>query len=176
MGGGSGTQTFVYKNGPTILSQLLNFVVSHDGHFGLGRGTGVDAVLLSAAGGAPLATYPCPSLEPSLSAGGGAPRPLTPLCPCSPCLAYPHPPHTPFLPLGRLCQRSPRTVPVSLLCVGSTQKGGGGASSYGRQPLLYIRMLVVVSAGYTRRIPLMPPWSILVQRPGTPPAPPPPPV
>ena len=33
----------------------------------------------------------------------------------------PSPPPTPFLSLGRLCQRSPRTVPVSLLCVGSIQ-------------------------------------------------------
>ena len=28
----------------------------------------------------------------------------------------------PFLSLGRLCQRSPRTFPVSLLCVGSSQR------------------------------------------------------
>ena len=28
----------------------------------------------------------------------------------------------PFLSLGRLCQRSPRTFPVPLLCVGSTQR------------------------------------------------------
>ena len=32
-------------------------------------------------------------------------------------------PHSfPFHSLGRLCQRSPRTCPVSLLCVGSTQR------------------------------------------------------
>ena len=31
-----------------------------------------------------------------------------------------------FLSLGRLCQRSPQTFPVSLLWVGSTQRGGGG--------------------------------------------------
>ena len=37
-----------------------------------------------------------------------------------PPLAYPHPPpHTPFLSLGRSCQRSPWTAPVS--------GGGGGA-------------------------------------------------
>ena len=28
----------------------------------------------------------------------------------------------PFVSLGRLCQQSPRTFPVSLLCVGSTQR------------------------------------------------------
>ena len=33
----------------------------------------------------------------------------------------PLPPYTPLLSLGRLCPRSPQTVPVSLLCVGSTQ-------------------------------------------------------
>ena len=39
--------------------------------------------LLSAAGGAywPLATSPCPSLEPFPSAGGGAHRPATTSCP-----------------------------------------------------------------------------------------------
>ena len=64
---------------------------------GVGRGPGGGGtpsscgirpfVLLSAASGAyrPLATYRCPSLEPSPSAGGGAPRPLTPLCPPTPC-------------------------------------------------------------------------------------------
>ena len=36
------------------------------------------------------------------------------------CLSYA--PYTPFLSLGRLCQRSPRTVPVSLLCVGPTRR------------------------------------------------------
>ena len=59
---------------------------------------------------------PCPSLDPSPSVGGGAHRPLTPSCPPSPCLA------TPFLSLGRLCQRSPRTAPVSLLRVGYTRR------------------------------------------------------
>ena len=32
------------------------------------------------------------------------------------------PPYTSFLSLGRLCQQSPQTVPVPLLCVGSTQR------------------------------------------------------
>ena len=35
------------------------------------------------------------------------------------CLLFPV---FPFLSLGRLCQRSPRTFPVSLLCVASTQR------------------------------------------------------
>ena len=49
-------------------------------------------VLLSAAGGAywPLVIYPCPSLEPFPSVGGGAHRPLGPQCPASPCLACPY--------------------------------------------------------------------------------------
>ena len=33
--------------------------------------------------------------------------------------------YLPFLSLGRLCQRSPRTFPVSLLCAGSTRRLGG---------------------------------------------------
>ena len=48
-------------------------------------------VVLSEAGGAkwPIATYRCPSLEPSPSVAGSAHRPLAPLCPPSPCLTYP---------------------------------------------------------------------------------------
>ena len=47
------------------------------------------------------------------------------------------PPYSLFLPLQRLCQRSPRTVPVSLLCVESMRRratapavgrGGGGGN------------------------------------------------
>ena len=99
----------------------------------------------SAAGGAywPIAIR-CPSLGPCTSIGGGAHRPLTTLCPSSSSLPYPslstslsfplafpsidrgvHRSHHsfPFLSFGRLCQRSPRTFPVSLLCV---SVGGGG--------------------------------------------------
>ena len=81
-------------------------------------------VLLSEDGGAfcPLSTYPCPFLGPSPSVGSGAHPSLTPSCPRSPGLALSLPPCSPFLSLGRLCQRSPRTVPVSLLCVGSTRR------------------------------------------------------
>ena len=39
--------------------------------------------------------------------------------------------YCPFLFIGKLCQRSPRTVPVSLLCVGSTRRGGGLAQGQG---------------------------------------------
>ena len=39
-----------------------------------------------------------------------------PWCPSAPHHSFP------FLSLGRLCQRSPRTCPVSLLCVESTQR------------------------------------------------------
>ena len=48
-------------------------------------------VLLSAAGGAywPLTTYPCPSLEPSPSVGGGARRPVTTSCLVWPILSSP---------------------------------------------------------------------------------------
>ena len=38
------------------------------------------------------------------------------LVPSLPLLGLSLPPYSPFLSLGRLCQRSPRTVPVSLLC------------------------------------------------------------
>ena len=48
------------------------------------------------------------------------------------------PPSTPFLALGRLCQRSPRTVPVSLLRVGSTQGIGGGGGGL-TAPLVHWR-------------------------------------
>ena len=37
-------------------------------------------------------------------------------------LAQSFPLYFPFLSLGRLCQQSPLTFPVSLLCVGSTQR------------------------------------------------------
>ena len=58
-------------------------------------GVGGSVVLLSAAGGAhrPLATYPCPSLEPSPSVGAGAHRPPPLQCPPSP----PSPPARPTL-------------------------------------------------------------------------------
>ena len=76
-------------------------------------------MLWSAAGGAngPIATY-CPSLGPSPSIGGGAHRPLTALCPSSPSLAYLS--LSTYLSFPLEGQRSLRTVPVSLLCVGST--------------------------------------------------------
>ena len=38
-GGGSGTQTFVYQEWPARIFPMVNFVCSHDGHFGL-RGGG----------------------------------------------------------------------------------------------------------------------------------------
>ena len=57
---------------------------------------------------------------------------LIPLCPCT-GPAYPFPTCTAFLSLGRLCQWSPRTVPVSL-CIGPTRRratvsGGGGSGT-----------------------------------------------
>ena len=71
-------------------------------------------------------TFPLPSPFPSLGLSL-----CRPPCPS----ASPH--SFPSLSLGRLCQRSPRTCPVSLLCVESTQRkanafavgqvGGGGA-------------------------------------------------
>ena len=62
----------------------------------------------------PALTFPLPSPFPSLGLFLRRPR-----CPS----ASPH--SFPSLSLGRLCQRSPRTCPVSLLCVESTQRGGG---------------------------------------------------
>ena len=59
----------------------------------------------------PALTFPLPSPFPSLGLFLRRPR-----CPS----ASPHP--FPSLSLGRLCQRSPRTCPVSLLCVDSTQR------------------------------------------------------
>ena len=57
-----------------------------------GRGVAWLVVLLSAAGGAywPLATSPCPFLEPFPSTGG-AHRLFTALCAPSPCLTYAYP-------------------------------------------------------------------------------------
>ena len=56
-------------------------------------------------------TFPLPSPFPSLGLSL-----CRPPCPS----ASPH--SFPSLSLGRLCQRSPRTCPVSLLCVESTQR------------------------------------------------------
>ena len=53
-------------------------------------------------GRAPLATSPCPFLDPSPSAGGGAPSASDPLVPPLPGPSFR--PQTPFLYLGRLCQ------------------------------------------------------------------------
>ena len=36
--GGSGTKKFVYQKWPDEISPIVNFVLSHDGHFGLGGG------------------------------------------------------------------------------------------------------------------------------------------
>ena len=38
VGGGLGTQTFVYQKWPDQSFPTVNFVFSHDGHFGLGHG------------------------------------------------------------------------------------------------------------------------------------------
>ena len=43
MGRGSGTQKIVYQNWPNQISPIVNFVFSHDGHFGL---EGVGGLLL----------------------------------------------------------------------------------------------------------------------------------
>ena len=77
-------------------------------------------------------TFPLPSPFPSLGLSLCGPQ-----CPS----ASPH--SFPSLSLGRLCQRSPRTCPVSLLCVESTQKKvdafavgqvrGGGGHGWGLQ-------------------------------------------
>ena len=53
--------------------------------------------------------------------GLSPPRALPP--PAWPIL---NPPYSPFPSLGRLCQRSPQTFPVSLLCVGSARRTRGG--------------------------------------------------
>ena len=62
-------------------------------------------------------TFPLPSPFPSLG-----------LSLCRPPCPSDSPHSFPSLSLGRLCQRSPRTCPVSLLCVESTQGGGGGGT------------------------------------------------
>ena len=64
----------------------------------------------------------CPSLGPFPSVGGGTHRPLSPPVSFLCLLAQSVPLHFPFLSLGRLCQQSPLTFPVSPLCVGSTQR------------------------------------------------------
>ena len=70
----------------------------------------------------PALTFPLPSPFPSLGLSLRRPQ-----CPS----ASPH--SFPSLSLDRLCQRSPRTCPVSLLCVESTQRkadvGGGGTEN-----------------------------------------------
>ena len=40
-GGGSGTPKFVYQKWPNQIFPIVNFVFSHDGHFGLGGGGGL---------------------------------------------------------------------------------------------------------------------------------------
>ena len=82
--------------------------------------------------------YRCPSLEPFASAGGSAHGPLT-------TCALPLPPWpipTSLLPLpslGRLCQRSPWTFPVSLLRVwlGAGGLGAAGGGEGGPQWLAW---------------------------------------
>ena len=71
-------------------------------------------------------TFPLPSPFPSLGLSL-----CRPPCPS----ASPH--SFPSLSLGRLCQRSPRTCPVSLLCVESTQRGGGGGGTGQMLPVLW---------------------------------------
>ena len=39
-GGGSGTKKYVYHKWPDQISPIANFVFSHDGPFGMGRGGG----------------------------------------------------------------------------------------------------------------------------------------
>ena len=82
-------------------------------------------VVLSAAGGAYwfLATCPSPFLAPLHSVGGGALHPSAShhLVPSLPGLSLPL--YSPFFSPERMCQRSPQTVPVSLVSVGSP--GGG---------------------------------------------------
>ena len=41
-GGGDGTQNFVYKKWPDKMFPIVNFVFSHDGHFGPGGVRGGD--------------------------------------------------------------------------------------------------------------------------------------
>ena len=92
-----------------------------DGRLGGGGTPGCVAVCSRLAPISLSPLTPCPSLEPSPSAGGGLHRPLTPSCPSLPlCLAYPHLPHTPFRSLGRWCQ-------------GNGGGGGWGAASGGRR-------------------------------------------
>ena len=47
-GGGPGIQQFVYQKWPDQILPMVNFVLSHDGHFGLGGGVqgGVPPLLL----------------------------------------------------------------------------------------------------------------------------------
>ena len=89
-------------SGATHWSELARDSACQGGSKGVRHDT-CSALLSEAGAHWPLATSPCPFVEPSPSAGGRAHRPL------SPCLAYPLPPHTPFLSVGRWCQRSPRT-------------------------------------------------------------------
>ena len=88
--------------------------------------------LLSVAGGAycPLAASPCPSLEPSPSAGGGAHRPLTPQVPSlSLSLAHPHLPTPPALPSVGCTHAAPGLSPFH--CAVSRPHGRGQRPSPG---------------------------------------------
>ena len=87
-------------------------------------------MLLPAAGGAygPLATYPCPSLEPFPSLRRGAHRPLPPL-PLSawPILTSPHPLPFPW----EVLPTEPQDCPCfTALCRVHTEGGGGGVLRY----------------------------------------------
>ena len=99
-----------------------------------GGGGGVGMLFSSAVGGAywPDAIR-CPSLGPFPSIRHGAHRHLTTQCPSSCSLPNLSLSTALSFPLGG-CQRSPRTCPVSLLWVESTQRranGGGGRGGGG---------------------------------------------
>ena len=63
-GGGSGTQNFVDQKWPDNIFRTVNFVFSHDGHFGRGRGG-------SRGGGGPLPMVVIPIHPWRVCVGGG---------------------------------------------------------------------------------------------------------
>ena len=97
----------------------------------------LDGVLSAAAGAHwPLATCPCPSLEPSPSAGGGAHRPLTAECPPSPSawpvltLLLP-----PSISLGEAAPTDPQDCPCSTARRRIAGGGGVPEAVHGHDPV-----------------------------------------
>ena len=79
----------------------------------------------------PLATNPCPFLEPFPSIGGGAHQPLNTVCPSFPCLPHPYLPTHPSFPLVGCANRAPG-LSLFHCSVSGRQRGGPQPSPLAR--------------------------------------------